>query len=695
VTKAAPSGGRRYRDTRRRLLVDMQIADWDDRFLSRFEPAMLAEATKRAGADGAMLYFQNHLGLCFWPTRSGVQHRAFVGQDPVREALRAFAEERIPVCAYYSVNFNNRAWLDHPDWRLKRAAPTAMGVLPQERYGIVCLNNPGYRAFVAEQVDEIIDYAPDAVFFDMLWWNGICVCNACHDRWGAPFPKEIDWADQAWIGFQSMREHWLAEFSTELRDRCKARRPDIDVYANFALGLSNWTRAYTFATSDAQDFLGGDFYGGPGEQLLACRLMLNLSVATPEFMTTVNASLVDHERLRPPFELAQKALTSAANGAAMLIIAPIDPDGGINPAALDAAAQAFAEVEPFAPAIGGRAIEDVALYCSDQSKMIRIEGDQPLAAAPASSAPDYPHARALAGACRALERAHIPFGVITRRQLGELARHKVVVLADVARLTAEEIDAFRSFVARGGGLYASGETSLLLADGSGGEDFALADLFGCHAVSTESAEPIYIRPVSAPVREAAAPERFLTHRGRHVRLSGNSSGEVLARLTLPYGAPASGSVEDQHWASIHSSPPWQDEAAPTLVRHAFGAGRVIYSAAPIEAADDAAGERVFVTLVRGLLDQPSLVTDAHASIAITMFEQPDRTNIFLLNRNPQPWTDSIGVALRSPPGRRAVAVTSGASPLPFEAGPEGVSCTINGVDRLTVLSIHLQNENET
>ena len=38
----------------------------------------------------------------------------------------------------------------------------------------------------------------------------------------------------------------------------------------------------------------------------------------------------------------------------------------------------------------------------------------------------------------------------------------------------------------------------------------------------------------------------------------------LATLTLPYAHPKPGRADDRHWASIHSSPPWQDtEAQPT------------------------------------------------------------------------------------------------------------------------------------
>ena len=45
-----PPSGARYRQSRRRLLIDMHIPDWDPAFLGRFDPAELAAAV--VGAPG-------------------------------------------------------------------------------------------------------------------------------------------------------------------------------------------------------------------------------------------------------------------------------------------------------------------------------------------------------------------------------------------------------------------------------------------------------------------------------------------------------------------------------------------------------------------------------------------------------------------------------------------------------------------
>lgn len=626
-----------YRDARRRLLVDMHIPDWDDGFLARYDPASIAAAAEAVGVEAVMLYFQSHLGVCYYPTKVGVVHRAAADRDLAGEALSALGSKGLPCCAYYSVNFNNQAWLDHPDWRLQPAAPATVGVLPRERYGIVCLNNPDYRAFVDAQIDEIAEYPVDAFFFDMVWWNGVCLCQSCRSRYkreeGSEIPETVDWASPEWTRFQAARERWLTEFAVALRRRAQARRPAADVYHNFALGLSNWTRGVSFGSVAGHDFIGGDFYGGPAEQLLVTRLMLNLTPNRPaEFMTTAATGLIEHVRLRPANLMRAKSLAALAADAAFLMILAIDPDGSIDPEALARTKQAFDASRPFDELAGGDPVEDVALYCSDYSKSNYGCDYGPISGAPASSAPDYPHFTALVGACRILQEAHIPFGVVTRANLAELGRWPVLVLPNVERMSAEEAEAFRAYVRSGGRLYASRNTSLHAVDGDGEGDFALADLFGCHFDGEEPGRLVYARARAWP-----EPVRPLAHWRSPAGTSGTlrlraGKGEVLLAMTLPYGHPHPGTVSDTHWASIHSSPPWQDTDRPMVVRHSFERGETIYSAFDVEAGSSPEHDALFLSLVRSLMPAPPRVeADAHPQLWLSAFEQPGRTVIFLLN----------------------------------------------------------------
>jgi hypothetical protein len=697
----------------RRILVDTQISDWDPGFLSRLTPESLVEAVACSGAEAAMVYFQSHTGLCNWPTASGATHGAFAGSDFLAKTVDLLHASGLPVCAYYSVQFNNWAYLNHPDWRVVQSTRNSMGSLPMPRYGLCCAGNPGYRAFVIAQTREILaGYDVDAIFFDMMWQPGICGCTHCRTRCeaetGAPFPEVIDWFDTRWCAFQAARERWTTAWAGELRETVRTFDPSLEVYHNFAMGMANWSRAQSFASAQAHDFLGGDFYGGRDEQLVVCRLLRNLSAKQPiEFMTSISTNLTDHETLKHQEELDLLAFAATAHGAAFLAIAAWDPDGSINPAALERIRASFEQTRLYEPFLGGSPVEDVGIYYSSESKVNFAENGTPLADLATSGAANYPHFHAVRGACRALQAAHIPFGILTRRQLGELDRYRVLVLPNVLRMDAEECAALRTYVERGGRLYASRLTSLTESRGVRREDFALSDVFGMRFITEERGRMVYVEPATDDVARAIAPQRRVAHAIDRNALTGAvrveaTGGQVLARLTLPYGHPHEGSVDDQHWSSIHSWPPDQHLEAATIVRHAFGTGTAIYAAIDLEAGAGA-GQSLFVALVRDLLGAapPQIEADAPACVWLTAFNQPERRRMVasLLNypiESPVIPIGSIRIHVRHPLGARIRRVTLAPDhePLEFESTPAGVSATLPHLGMFAMLVIEYAAERE-
>jgi len=689
---AAPS----YLRCHRRLLIDTHIPDWDPRLLARFDPQHCIQAAQASGSTALMVYTQSHTGLCHWPTSTGQQHSAFVGRDVLGELLDAAHRAGLPVCAYYSVTFNNWAYASHPEWRMVATGADVIGggLLQRERYGICCLNNQEYVRFAQTQAREILQrYPVDAFFFDMVWWMSVCTCGSCRQRYqaetGGNLPENVDWLDPAWCRFQAAREQWLNEFATGLRAVVHQMHPGMPVYHNFALGATNWTRAVNFASARAHDFLGGDFYGGSTEQLLVSRLMLNLSEGQPvEFMTTVTASLAEHERLKPQSLLNAQCLAATSLHAAFLAILALDPDGTLSTPAVDRVREMFAQSAPYEPFLGGRPVEDIGVYFSDASKMNFADNGLPVIEAVKGSAVDYPHLHALGGACRILQEAHRPFGVITRRQLSELARYRIIVLPNVLRMRAEEVEAIREYVRGGGRVYASRYTSLTGTDGRRGHDFMLADVFGCHFDGIETGRNYYLEPANELSTRAIAPERYVSHWSwpnestGALRLQRAPAGTVLMTLTLPFGYPSRGSVDGRDWASIHSFPPWEHTGLPTVVEHHYGAGRTIYSAADLEAGNSKAHDSLFLAVVTSLLDgPPAFDSDAHPVVWMSVFDQPEskRRIISLFNNaptDPQLPVPRFSFRLRPPANHSYTRLTElpQEHAVPFAREPDGSIC---------------------
>ncbi len=218
----------------------------------------------------------------------------------------------------------------------------------------------------------------------------------------------------------------------------------------------------------------------------------------------------------------------------------------------------------------------------------------------------------------------------------------MLVLPDVTRLAPEEVEAIRAFVAAGGRIYASGTTSLADTTGHRSDDFALADVFGAHAGGRYEAGIVYYRPAADEVSDAIGPETHVSWgtreslreppRALDVPFLADlaEDTETLATFSLPYAYPHAGSAEDHQFASIHSSPPWTDTERAALVRHRFGDGLAVFSAAPLETSSFSSTRRLFTGLVRSLIDgRPRIQSPAPAQVWITLFDQLDRSRMVL------------------------------------------------------------------
>ena len=627
------SGSTWYRRARRRMLVDMHIPDWDEAFLAKYDPAALVAQYERAGVNSVMFYCQAHTGLCNWPTKTGKLHANLAGRDVVAETIELLKRRDIATCAYYCVIFNNWAFLEHPDWRV--AAANERDVFVQGRAGCCCPNNPDHHAFALAQAAELAGrYAFDGFFFDMTFWPQVCLCTHCRARYrqesAAEIPTVVDWTESAWCRFQSTRERWMSEFAGELTATVKRPRPDLTVYHNFATSICNWICGLPTSSAVHHDFLGGDFYGDSHEQLLVIKMMTNLTESRPaEFMTSRCIDLTDHLNLKRFDRMELQAHAATLFSSAFLFIDAIDPIGTVNPAVYERIGRIYAETARYEPWLGGEPVEDIAIYFSSDSKMDFAENGTDVSNCGFSRT--FPHYKAVVGAIRILQEAHLPFGVITRKQLANLDSYQAVVLPNVLRMDAEEVAAFRAYVECGGRLYASGWTSLTETRGQRHDDFMLADVFGCHFAADDLGRTAYLKPRDAGLSRLITPQEMVgVQTGRTLRLDARAEGEALATLTLPYASPHPGSISDQNWASFHSSPPWTDTQGPFVVRNTFGRGRAIYCAADLEGVGVDAADKVFLHLIQELMDTPPTYSaDTHPCVWMNVIHQPEHSRYLI------------------------------------------------------------------
>jgi hypothetical protein len=625
-----------YRRACRRAVVDQHITHDDPRFLSRFDAEAYVDMLRLSGAQSAVVYAHSHVGLCFYPSTVGHVHLAARGRDLFGEVVDRAHAAGIAVVAYLSVIYDTAAYRAHPDWRIVDV--NGKEVAAESRYGVCCPNAP-YREYIRALGAEVAaQYPVEGVRFDMTFWPAVCYCAHCRARFQAetsqPLPVVVDWQDPHWVAFQRAREAWLCDFAGFLTQAVRAARPAASVEHQSSVYLANWRLGVTCDLAAHSDFLQGDFYGDALQGSIARKLFHNLSPNRPAaFETSVSVDLANYTVLKPEPLLRAKAAAALADGCAFVFIDSIDPVGTLNRAAYERMARVFAAVRPYQEAVAdglalGALAQDVGVYLGTEAKVDfsdngkRIDGPGPWSGS-------SPHLEALVSVCRALQHSHVPFGVITRRDLHRLDRHQLVVLPNVLTMTAEEAEALRQYVYRGGRLYASGWTSLVTSAGVRQADFLLADVFGVSWAGQTAERYTYVAP--APGSEAL----FEGYDALHppaldvplmvVRAAPGAA--VLATVTLPYTDPA----DPHRFASIHNNPPGRPTDHPAVVRHRFGAGEALYVAGDLERLDP--HREIFLAMVRSLAGSFTFAAEAPAAVeVIAMRARPQgRTLISLVN----------------------------------------------------------------
>jgi hypothetical protein len=615
-----------YESAYRRAVIDMHITDHDPRFLANLDPAAYVDALVTARAQSAVIYAHSHVGLCLYPTRVGEMHSGLRGRDTLREIIERCHAHDIAAVLYVSAIHDRWAYQHHPEWRMVRA--DGRQAAESSRHGFCCPNSP-YRTYLSALATEICqNYALDGIRFDMTFWPVVCYCRHCQARFadevGGDLPRTIDWSDPHWVAFQHKREDWLVEFATLQMTTVKKIKPQVSVEHQASTYTHTWLLGVDERLARQCDFLQGDFYGDALQGSFARKLFRNLGEHQPSgFETSIGVELTNYTTLKSEALLTCKASAALADGCAFIFIDSIEPDGSLNPEVYQRMGRVLARTQPYEPFLGGVPCQDVAIYLSTASKFDPADNGKPVDSRELSGR--QPHVEAALNVARALCEHHLPFGVITRRNLGELARFPVLVLPNVLQLDDEEVAALRAYVRAGGALFASRTSSLIDEHGQRRADFALADVYGI-SVRGDTAEAFtYIAP--APGHEALFPgytSRYpLGSPVGQLLLQPHAGVQVLGTLVLPYTNPA----DPEHYASVHNNPPGIWTEAPAIVHNLYGRGQAIYCAVDLDASE--VHRAVLVELLRRLAPPFSFEADAPVPVEVTLWRQPDQRRFIL------------------------------------------------------------------
>ncbi len=687
-----------YQTKFRRNLVDMHIEDWNDEFLSQFDPQTYVENLKRGHINAPMLYLQSHVGLCYWPTRSGRMHRAFLGcEDKMKRLERLCHQNGMAVIAYYSLIYNNWAHENHPNWRIVDLAGRDTRS-DGGRYGQCCPNNMEYRAFTEMQIRELCEYFDfEGIFYDMLFWTKICVCPSCRARWeaevGGELPAMVDWKDPRWRLFQQKRCEWMGEFAQWVTDLTRQYKPGASVEHQYSTIMHPWLWGVNENIALASTYSGGDLYGGIEEQSFACKLYYGATENQPfEYMTSrAYPALSEHTSTKSEDMLRQHVMMTCAHHGANLLIDAIDPVGTMDSRVYERIGKVYREAEAFEPVMSlGEQAFDVALYYDLNGKYDPEFPAAGLADDACQEREKGPMHNALLGAARSLRTHHIPYGIVNNHYFHRYRKARVLVLSDVPALEDARAEEIMQYIQEGGSLYMSGHCHPKL----------LESLFGLRYTGWTEESVTYVSPTGAG--DAYMGKHYtrqypLAMFERQPTVEGTPKGTVLGTLTLPYTIPnvsatsetpffdaldmSSKTQRTLRFSSIHSNPPGIYTGAPAMVYAEYGRGKCVWSAAPIERPHREQHSDIFASIIAMLAGNRFCFTaKAPEHVECVLFDAPEEgkkvvsvINVFEAFHIPAARDIAISVSCAQKP-HRVWRVSSGeAMPFAWEMG----ACTVH------------------
>jgi len=596
---------------------------WREELFSR-HPGDIATLVRQAAANGASalrlsvlwggeVYYQSHVA----PHAPGLGNL-----DYLREAVDEARRTGMRVVAYMNPN---ALYPDHPLFDEVTVRDAGGGITTAPAYGkqypharYACINHPTYRKFLRDVLTEVFSqYAPDGLYVDGLTPH-VCFCRFCKAKY-----LELFRAEMPVEKLSKIPASWAVwgEFGGDpqpvgdVENDIDARRLTNLLYNS----LVEVTREFTVTVKKHQPAAITAYHSHPKQGL----------------QESYDATLTEVYSPRPWVHTAWRAgeLAGFSNVFPVPVLFNVYPHDHFT--AAEARYKAFQGLAAGAypnywSTPGMRPVFEFMAKHADYldfataipMKFIAlprdIRTDATQAATPAAEGVRYPTDRFLApyvGAYSALMRAALPVVTLHRPRFHErLEGFRVVVLANVSNLSGEQVAAIRQFVASGGGLIATHETSLCDEKGRRRTDFALADILGVKYRKTLPSAPraLALEPGS-PVGTGLA-SSTPSHDEPHVEVD-VTTGKIAASIT----GDDLGTVK-----------------LPAVIVNNFGKGRSVYLPGRLDAMQcklpNLFIERLFADAVRWAANDliPLRVT-ADGIVAVSCFERPDGKVVHLVN----------------------------------------------------------------
>jgi len=506
-------------------------------------------------ANSLMVFAMSISGYMFYDSKVGERHPT-LGYDYLREMIRLGHARGIGMELYVPTVWADRLVQKNPSWGMRNPD----GTLYAGSYGGYHPdpNSPASDWFV-EVIRELIPaYGAQAFFADGLsflrYGQSEYTVKKFREEMGRPYPRSLE-EDPDWRATLRWEVTQIEKFWRKLREAVKQQDPRVEVtfngpgpniqmpgqtgYRKFVPTPPSLNRLTDYVFTEA---------GSTGEYATWTR-----GVAWPK---PFKVSFLNRHSVLDPFsadEVRARIGRTLAAGGQPYRYDRTSVNGEPNEHFTRTWAVIFDEVmRKEAYVKGAEPVPYVAVLTSEPTMLYRGRSD------------GGSHANDLIGALKALDALHIQHDVVADWNLRAdvLKPYQLLILPNAGCMSDAQVQAVRDWVAQGGSLLATAESSLFDEHCAPRRDFALSDVLGVRVdepVSNAAQEedtkgPTYIHPGRDrhPLLEGL-PETELILPGDAVAAR-SLEGPPLARLIRDAGTPMHAPAASTERAAIHLNP---------------------------------------------------------------------------------------------------------------------------------------------
>jgi hypothetical protein len=663
---------------------------------------------KRTHSDAACL----SAGGCvaFYPTRIPLHYRSqwLGGRDPFGDLVAGCRKLNMVVMARTDPHAVHQDVYDaHQDWIAVDAEGKKRRHWAMPELWVTCALGPYNFEFMTEVTKEIVSlYRVDGIFSNRWSGSGMCYCEHCQRNFkaasGAELPRRLNPRDPATRAYQEWRQQRLFELWRLWDGEIRKINPGARYIANSGGGASSdldMKRIGEMAPTlfaDRQARRGLMPIWSNGKNGKEYRATMGRKAIGGVFSVGVEEPYRWKDSVQNGAEIRMWVLDGIANGLRPWFtkFSGTLHDRRWLPVVEELYGWHYRNErylrneEPLAR-VAMVYSQQTAQYYGGEQERARLED-------------------ATLGYYQALIEARTPFEMVHEGLLdaGHIDKFKTLVLPNIAALSEGQCQQLREYVNRGGGLVATGETSLYDEWGARRADFGLADLFGAsfdgrvetrmqNSYLTLETDPATGKrhPLLAGLEDA---ERII-----------NGASRVVTRTTAQYPNPPLTlipSYPDLPMEEVFPRVPKTD--VPEVFAREFGKGRVVYFPWDID--------RVFWEvlspdhwkLLRNAVnwaanEPPPVTVEGPGTLDVTIWRQKQSLTVHLVNlTNPMMMKGPIRellpvgaqrVRIRLPQGAKAKKVhflVSAAAPRVQEANGE-LTVTVPSILDHEVIAVDL------